>query len=392
MTTKPITNPVTYVTLTGAQTAGLFDSSFAPVYGAVNDVQTYQNYFVDSGAANAYVLTLPVGWTNTAGLVAGLLLQWKAVHVNTGASTLNFNGTGVIPILRPGGAPVQGGDIPLNGIVVTQFDGANWQLLSQQVAGAATGFPRGYIDGLILSNDGGTPATVIDIADGVARDSTNTTDLVFPSAFTKSQAAWAPASGGGGKFAAAAIAANAWYHWFLIRSDADGSIDVGFDTTTNASNRPAGYTLYRYIGSWPTQAASTNWDLMYQEQDTFIWKTISTGEDTSTTNPHFATLRVPLGVRVFVTVQMRVRSVNNDTTHAVRVYDPRLTNVTVTNSSDATPSMGLNMNGTAQPNQMSGNASAWTNQNSQVIVAFENVPSAFNMSTMFFVNPRGKNA
>lgn len=78
----------------------------------------------DTGVANAYVVSLAVAPT----LVTGTQAQFKAAHANTGASTLNLNGTGVKPIVKAGGAALTGGEIGANYIVRVIYDGANWQM------------------------------------------------------------------------------------------------------------------------------------------------------------------------------------------------------------------------------------------------------------------------
>jgi len=124
------------------------------------------------------------------------------------------------------------------------------------VSWAAVDLPRGYIDGLVLSRNATNPTTRINIAPGQATDSTNANSLKLSAVMTKGvNAAWAAGSGNGGLFSGT-VAANTWYHVFLIEKEADGSIDAGFDTSVTAANRPAGYTRYRRIGSISTDGSS----------------------------------------------------------------------------------------------------------------------------------------
>lgn len=55
------------------------------------------NYAVDTGAANAYVIALPSGQTTN---VPGLPIRFLAANANTGASTLNIGG-GAVALVRP---------------------------------------------------------------------------------------------------------------------------------------------------------------------------------------------------------------------------------------------------------------------------------------------------
>lgn len=50
---------------------------------------------VDTGIANAYVLNFTA---NFSSLTDGIVIYWVAANTNTGASTLNVNGLGVVPI------------------------------------------------------------------------------------------------------------------------------------------------------------------------------------------------------------------------------------------------------------------------------------------------------
>ena len=121
-----------------------------------------------------------------------------------------------------------------------------------------SGLPRGYLSGLTLSN--GTDASHdIDIAVGEARDTDDGVDLSIGSVFTKQiDAAWASGSGNGGMANGVTLAADTWYHVYLVELDAGGT-DAGFDTATNAANLVATSgvaSAYRRIGSVLTDSSS----------------------------------------------------------------------------------------------------------------------------------------
>lgn len=130
--------------------------------------------------------------------------------------------------------------------------------------------PRGWIDGLILSNNGADQNNDIDIAPGASRDVNDDFDMVLDSTFTKRlDAAWAVGSNSGGLFTGAK-AADTWYHFFLIRKDSDSTLDAGFDTSVSASNIPAGYTAFRRLGCIRTDVSS-NILQFEQRSDWFMW-------------------------------------------------------------------------------------------------------------------------
>ncbi|MGE0487325.1 MAG: hypothetical protein AB7Q81_24435 [Gammaproteobacteria bacterium] len=114
--------------------------------------------------------------------------------------------------------------------------------------------PTRYINGLEIAN--GTDANNdIDIAAGVCRAATSRVALTLGATLTKQlDAAWAAGDDAGGLFSGSK-AINTWYHVFLIRKDADGTIDAGFDTAIDATNRPVGYSDYRRIMSIRTDGS-----------------------------------------------------------------------------------------------------------------------------------------
>jgi len=67
---------------------------------------------VDTGVANAYVINInPV----PTGYIDGQLFTFRAANTNTGASTINISGLGVIAIAANGGIPLTGGEILADG-------------------------------------------------------------------------------------------------------------------------------------------------------------------------------------------------------------------------------------------------------------------------------------
>ncbi len=102
------------------------DTDLTGLRDAIQSQNTFSNFAVDTGAANAYVTTPAVGIT--ASLTAGLLLQFKAINANTGASTLNHGGLGVKNIVNIDGSALVANQIPLNGIVQVVYDGTQFFL------------------------------------------------------------------------------------------------------------------------------------------------------------------------------------------------------------------------------------------------------------------------
>ncbi len=184
-------------------------------------------------------------------------------------------------------------------IAASKLVGTDIATVGTVASGVWKGALRGYIDGLVLSNDGGTPLTVLDIAAGQCSDSTNAFGMVL-AAFTKNcAAAWASGTGNGGNFAASSLTNATWYHVFLIRKTSDGSIDAGIDTSITAANIPTGYGTYRRIGSILTDG-SAHVIAFHQYGDEFYWDTsvLDVNAVSNATTAISYTLSVPSGLKV----------------------------------------------------------------------------------------------
>ena len=99
---------VAYARPTASNFTDLIDTLSLPLASAAD-------YAIDTGAADAYVMTLdPV----PTAYVTGKTYAFKAVNVNTGASTLNVNGLGAKSIKKSVSTALAAGDIAAGQIVV----------------------------------------------------------------------------------------------------------------------------------------------------------------------------------------------------------------------------------------------------------------------------------
>jgi len=146
----------------------------------------------------------------------------------------------------------QGGLVP-DETDKTQLSIAIKNLVTSTVASHA--LPPRHISNLTLANNALDPAYDIDISPGAARDEFDGYNMVLTTTLTKQlNAIWAPGTNAGGLFVGA-VAADTSYHIFLIYNIVDGYVDVGFDTSANAANRPdSGNLKYRRIGTILTDA------------------------------------------------------------------------------------------------------------------------------------------
>jgi hypothetical protein len=164
---------------------------------------------------------------------------------------------------------------------------------------------QGYIGGLGLSNDVGSPTTVLDIAAGVATDSTAAASIKI-GPFTKSTGgAWTAGAGNSGMGQGLTIAATFWYDVCLASNG--GTPDIWFDTSNRSTtysqcaNRPSGTsdTKFRRLGSFKTDS-SAHILAFTQDGDYFRWtvNVLDLSGQTWTSAATDTPLTVPTGVTV----------------------------------------------------------------------------------------------
>jgi hypothetical protein len=184
--------------------------------------------------------------------------------------------------------------------------------LSSSSLSATSALPRGYIDGLILSN--GTDATNdIDIAAGKCRDSTDAVDIVIATALGKQlDANWA--AGGttgtpvGGRNS---TAGQAWddgtWHCYAVRTAASSAGDIYFHKSTTvatvltALQAESGGTDYIYARRIGSITRSTSIRPFVQDGDEFLLKTPLNSYSSSnpgTSAVTYTVVGVPTGVKM----------------------------------------------------------------------------------------------
>lgn len=125
-------------------------AAWATIAGVQQELYVYA---ADTGAANAYVVTL----TPAPTVVVGSLVVMKAANANTTASTLAVNGGGANPITKSGNTALSGGEIKAGMIVFLVWDGTEWQIIGSSGGGAdalVVGFGFGPFS-LVVQNNAG---------------------------------------------------------------------------------------------------------------------------------------------------------------------------------------------------------------------------------------------
>jgi len=141
----------TFASQTGQILLSTLDTNFSQIATFLNNPNNYNNYLVDSGSTNAYVVTFPTGIVPT--LTAGLLINMKVANGNSGASTLNVNALGAKNILKNGSTPLASGDLVANATVFLVYDGTQFQLVGSASSGGSSSYPAG--DNIIIQQNFG---------------------------------------------------------------------------------------------------------------------------------------------------------------------------------------------------------------------------------------------
>ncbi len=349
--------PVTFGTLTGGnQNLSLFDTQFAAVaaLGIIPCAASGQNAVALTPNTNTPTIS---SYTDLAPAFV-----FVAAQTSSGPVTINVAGLGARNAYKFNGATQVGsGDF----VAGQMYKATPLQALNAGAGGfvvdvipASTFTPallRGYIGGLILSNDGGSPNSVLDISAGTCTDSTNTTTINL-AAITKSTAGtWVAGSGNNGMGQGLTIANSTWYHVFAIING--GNADAYFDTSVSAANAPVGTTAFRRIGSFKTDA-SAHILAFVQLNDTFLWSASVNDSPSSpgTASRSTVTLAgVPTGLKVEALMRVTWNGTSNN----------QFLILTSLDESDQTPtttlcSLNTQVNGTAvaAPFQIRTNASA----------------------------------
>lgn len=178
------------------------------------------------------------------------------------------------------------------------------------VALESSGLPRSYLAGGTLSN--GTDATNdIDISALAWRSAADDADLKSATAIGKQiDVSWAaggtPGSPTGGLSSSLTLTNDTWYH--VILGLVSGTAEVGFDTSITGATLASdhSFTNTRRIGA-VRRGTATN-IAFSQVGDDFLWDDPPLDVDVSNqgTSSVTRTLLVPLGVKVFATINFEI--------------------------------------------------------------------------------------
>jgi hypothetical protein len=110
-----------------------------PSLTTANAFLTQQNSYsaaIDSGAVNAYQISLPLQPQGSFGVGFTIYVKIAAGHTNTGASTISVNGT-VDSVILNSGSAIPAGALVGNGTYILLYNGTSWVLVNPSTSGAS---------------------------------------------------------------------------------------------------------------------------------------------------------------------------------------------------------------------------------------------------------------
>ncbi|MBN9147185.1 MULTISPECIES: hypothetical protein [unclassified Nitrobacter] len=244
---------------------------------------------------------------------------------------------------------------------------------------AALAMPN-YLTGLTLSTAGGS--STFGIAAGFATDSSNASMMALSSAYSKTTSAWAVGSANGA-LDTGTIAANTWYHVFLIKRTDTGVVDVLISTSATSPTLPTNYTLFRRIGTMKTDGSS-QWTKFVQVGDEFLWDVAVLNVSTSpgTTAIQTLTVTTPPGVKTIAL--FNVGGVGNSDNRG-RIFSPDVNSAGALANTTSTINFGGS--GTIQ---VWSTARVRTNTSAQIKYAMTLSTGIPAITTAGWVDDRGK--
>ncbi len=264
--------PNVFQNTTGPDPLSNLDANFTALVNYANDPTNRSNTSADTGAANAYVLTPSPPLT---AYTAGQIVVFLPAHANTGASTINISGKGVVALYKGNSAALVANDLLTTVEAVGICDGTNVMLLNPQTiaASTATVAVAGEARNLKIVRASTTTLTVTYDQVIEATALSGTLYLSASGNFTLNGAT----TGANGMDTGAIPASGFVGIYAITKGDGATFAVLGVNAATNGTptiypgaNMPSGYTASGLIGIWPTNGSS-QFPVAYQIARRFLY-------------------------------------------------------------------------------------------------------------------------
>ncbi|MBY5442112.1 hypothetical protein HFO93_01145 [Rhizobium leguminosarum] len=314
-------NPQTGIYMKGGGLLGFaqngVDITFDPSLVYAAKAGDYTALASDNNAVHRFTAAAIVTLTAAATLGA----NWHyAIIADGGDVTIDPNGAetidGAATLLVPNGYSVF--------IICSGATFFTNKVLTRLLAKAETSAVGSFIDGVLLSNNSGSPSTHVDFAAGSVRSGSSFVSNAA-SITKRINGTWAVGTGNGG-LDTGSVGANATYFAYALRKTADGSFDVVLSTSATIAGVTTtlltGYTIVKCIGVVLTDASSLIRQFIMYPRDFYQWVTPireATNVAISTTSALMA-ITVPNGVKAEAKIRLMFSS--SATTNSALVHDP----------------------------------------------------------------------
>lgn len=311
---------------------------------------------VDSGAANAYVVSATGTFTLPDAYFDGMIVRFRAGNANTGGSTINAFGIGVVDLVAQDGSALTAGTITTGEDTVARYDSGLGDFVVVEAGGitATAALPTSFVQGLTTANAADADHDIT-VAVGSARDDADGDNITLASAITKQiDAAWSVGNNAGG-LDTGTVAIDTWYYVWLIKRSDTGVVDALFSASSSAPTMPTNYDTKRLIGFALTDG-SANIIGYTQNNNYWMWNTLPLDEITTAggTVAVTITLSVPAGFKVLAKVNFMADGVYG--------YISSLDQDDQAPAASVSPLATVRGNAILMPTQ----AEVWTNTSSQV--------------------------
>ncbi|MBY3180229.1 hypothetical protein HFO24_00835 [Rhizobium laguerreae] len=309
----------------------------------------------------------------------------NAVHRFTAAATLTLTAAATLGANWHYAVIADGGDVMIDPTGSETIDGAAKMVvpngysafiicsgstfftnktLARLVAKADSSAVGSFVDGLLLSNNTGSPNTHVDFAAGSARSGSSF--VSSETSFTKRVTGTFASGTSAGGLDAGSVAANATYFAYALRKDSDLSFDVVLSTSATiggvTTTLLTGYTIVKCIGVALTDSSSLIRQFVMYPRDEYTFVTPvrdAVGIAISPTSSLLA-LTVPNGAKS--KAKLRFQYTAAATTASALISDPAQGVLTAGIGNDGGNAGAIQV----ASNYAIGSGDIWTNTSRQV--------------------------
>ncbi len=216
------------------------------------------NYYNENGTADNYILSSATFTIAPSQYYNGMVVRFITTNANaTTTPTINVSNLGVKNIKKPDGSNVVAGDI--NGYVELRYNGTEFllSLISSVLNTSATNKGLVFLkQPITIANNTTDANNDIDFTAGNFQFSDNS-GQAFASAMTKRlDASWSAGNNNGG-LDIGTKQANTWYYCYAIYNPTTQASDFLFSAIATSPTLPTGFTKYKLIGAFLTNASLT---------------------------------------------------------------------------------------------------------------------------------------